>query len=135
MTTERTLKFLDAGLLDQVAPLLDVGDEASLELLGRARLGLDPEVAIARFHFRRGDDLPQGPVEQSEHLRRRAGGCAEAIPGGDLVAGYSLGDRWNLRQEWRTRRARGADRAQLLLVELRFHRGIEVYHHMDVVTQ
>src|SRR5262249_26200194 len=66
-----SLLFRDAGALDHRRPFADVGGKARLQLLGRARLGLDAKLGVALLHLGRRHDLADRLVQELDDVRWR----------------------------------------------------------------
>src|SRR5262249_26293146 len=76
-----TLLWLDAGVLDHLAPFAELVLDQLRELPGRARKRLEPGIAESRLHLRAVDDLAQLGVELRDDVRRRACRRENAGPG------------------------------------------------------
>src|SRR5215510_3300095 len=85
----RLLLWLDAGILDHLAPFAELVLDQHRELLGRARKGLEPGIAESRLHPGAVDDLAQLRVELRDDIRRRAGRRENAGPGIHIEPCYS----------------------------------------------
>ena len=59
MLNPQPLLLLDPGLLDHLAPLVDIGFQPGRYFLGRAGLGLDTEFEQPLFHLGLGEDVLQ----------------------------------------------------------------------------
>ena len=126
---------LDAGLVDQVAPLLDLRLDVRREF---GRCAADRLGAVGRHllgHLGQVHDAHDLAVELVDDGRRRAGRREHAVPAGDLVAGHAgLLHRRQLRH--RRRAARGGDgqRTQLARFDERARLQARGEQHVDLAA-
>src|ERR1051326_5190367 len=71
---------LDAGLVDDGAPLGDVAREQLRELGRRARFRNAAELGDAFLEIRLRDGVDDLPVEERDHLKRRPGRREQGVP-------------------------------------------------------
>src|SRR5262245_65134458 len=79
--TGTPLLALDARLVDNIVPLLDVSSQTRQRLLWRACLCNDPYLAELFLHVGHGEDLAHRLVHRVDNFLRGVLGHADAVPG------------------------------------------------------
>src|SRR5216110_208332 len=105
------LLLLNAGFLDHLSPLLDIGFQPGRYLLRRTCPRLDAKFEKPLSHVAVGEYFLQRSIECLDDFRRRAGRSKQCIPGDYVVVGdAAFAQGRNIGRTFRAYRTRRGER-------------------------